>query len=115
NKFTPMKNKQTVTPPVFFLRFFRWYCDPKMQDYIEGDLIEVYQQRLEKSGKRRANIKFIIDVLLLFRPGIIRRAKGSGNLNHYAMFQNYFIISWRNLLKQKTYSTIKIGGFAIGV
>ncbi|MEJ0032825.1 MAG: helix-turn-helix transcriptional regulator [Bacteroidota bacterium] len=29
-------------PPQFFLRFFRWFCDPTMIDYIEGDLMEVY-------------------------------------------------------------------------
>jgi len=31
------------------------------------------------------------------------------------MLKNYLMISWRNLLKQKMYSFIKIGGFAIGV
>lgn len=31
------------------------------------------------------------------------------------MFQNYFKIAWRNLLKHKMYSAIKIGGFALGI
>ncbi|MBA4054730.1 MAG: hypothetical protein C0490_08470 [Marivirga sp.] len=31
------------------------------------------------------------------------------------MFENYFKIGWRNLIRQKMYSSIKIGGFAIGV
>ena len=31
------------------------------------------------------------------------------------MLKNYLTISWRSLLKQKMYSFIKIGGFAIGV
>ncbi|MGN6494385.1 MAG: ABC transporter permease [Agriterribacter sp.] len=31
------------------------------------------------------------------------------------MFQNYFKIAWRNLLKHKMYSSIKIGGFALGI
>jgi len=31
------------------------------------------------------------------------------------MFKNYFIIAWRNLFKQKIYSSIKIGGFALGI
>ncbi len=33
-------------------------------DHIEGDLIEVYQQRTKKSGKSKADITFIVDVLL---------------------------------------------------
>jgi putative ABC transport system permease protein len=31
------------------------------------------------------------------------------------MFKNYFTIAWRNLTRQKLYSSIKIGGFALGV
>jgi len=31
------------------------------------------------------------------------------------MFKNYFKIAWRNLTKQKMYSSIKIGGFALGI
>jgi putative ABC transport system permease protein len=31
------------------------------------------------------------------------------------MFKNYFKIAWRNLAKQKMYSSIKIGGFALGI
>ena len=107
--------KENGSPPGLILRFFQWYCDPKMQDYIEGDLLEVYRQRLDKSGKRRADLLFIIDVLLLFRPGIIRPSNGQNELNHYGMFKNYFKITWRTLIKQKTYSFIKIGGFSIGV
>jgi hypothetical protein len=63
-------------PPGFFLRFFQWYCHPKLRDHIEGDLIEVYNERLKHSGKRKADRRFIIDVLLLFRPGIIRPVEG---------------------------------------
>ena len=31
------------------------------------------------------------------------------------MFKNYFKIAWRNLAKEKMYSLIKIGGFALGI
>jgi putative ABC transport system permease protein len=86
-----------------------------MYDYIEGDLLEVYEKRVKTSGKRKADLYFIIDVLLLFRPGIIKPIKEQSNINNYDMFKNYFTISWRNLVKQKTLSAIKIGGFAIGI
>src|SRR5689334_13474178 len=99
------------TPPKIFLRFFRWYCRPKLLERIEGDLLEVYQQRVKKNGKRKADIKFITDVLLLLRPAIIKPI-GNFNFNHTSMFKNYFRISWRNLVKNKMYSSIKIGGFA---
>ncbi|QHT71909.1 FtsX-like permease family protein [Rhodocytophaga rosea] len=31
------------------------------------------------------------------------------------MFESYFRIAWRNMFKHKTYSSIKIGGFALGI
>jgi len=102
-------------PPKLFLKFFRWYCHPKLLDHIEGDLIEVYQQRLQKVGKRKADLKFIIDVLLLFRPSIIRPIEGYQNLNNYGMIKSYLKIGWRNLLRNKGYSIINIGGLALGM
>jgi putative ABC transport system permease protein len=102
-------------PPRFFIRLFRWFCHPKLSDHIEGDLLESYSQQLRTSGKRKADLKFIIDVLLLFRPGIIRPAGGYHHLNSYGMLKNYVKIGWRTLAKHKMYSSIKIGGFAVGI
>ena len=102
-------------PPKLFLRFFRWYCHPRLLDHIEGDLIEVYRQRLKKSGKRKADIKFIIDVLVLFRPSIIKPIGGYRNLNNFGMLKSYMMIGWRTMAKHKMFSSIKIGGFALGI
>ena len=102
-------------PPQLFLRFFRWYCHPKLQDYIEGDLLEVYAKRLKKSGKRIADLRFVIDVILLFRPGIIKPTEGYKQLNNYGMIKGYFKTGWRNLLRNKGYSFINIGGLTIGM
>jgi putative ABC transport system permease protein len=102
-------------PPQLALRFFRWYCHPKLRDSIEGDLIELYEERKAKKGKRNADVKFMVDVLLLFRRELIRPSEETKGLNNIAMLKNYLTISWRSLLKQKMYSGIKIGGFAIGV
>jgi putative ABC transport system permease protein len=104
-----------ISPPKIFIRFFRWYCHPKLFDHIEGDLMEVYQQRLNKVGKRKADLKFIIDVLLLFRPSIIKPIEGYKDLNNYDMIKNYLRIGLRNILKNKTFSAINIFGLAIGL
>jgi ABC-type antimicrobial peptide transport system permease subunit len=110
---TAMQHDQT--PPRFFLRFFRWYCCPKLVDHIEGDLVEVYGERLKKLGKRKATIKFIVDVILLFRPGIVKLNRGNKNLNTYGMYKSYFKIGWRSLIKNKGYSSINIIGLASGM
>jgi putative ABC transport system permease protein len=104
-----------LKPPGIFLRFFRWYCHPMMLDYIEGDLFEVYKRRLQKSGKRRADVMFVIDVLLLFRPGIIRPRKESNNLIISDMLRNYLKIGWRNLIRTKGYTAINVAGLTLSI
>ncbi len=86
-----------------------------MQDYIEGDLMEVYDVRVKALGKWKADVRFLIDVLLLFRPGIIRPPEGYKQLNTYGMYKSYFIVAWRNILKSKSYTTINIVGLSIGI
>lgn len=86
-----------------------------MQDFIEGDLMEVYYSRLRKSGKHKADLQFIINVLLLFRPGIIGRRKRTSNLNTVVMFRSYFTTGWRNLWRNKFHSSLNIVGLTMGI
>jgi hypothetical protein len=72
--------------PHLALCFFRWYYHPKWVERIEGDLFEEYDFRVTKLGKRKADIKFMIGVLLLFRSKIIRPIEGYKNLNTYGMY-----------------------------
>ena len=102
-------------PPKIFLRFFQWYCKPNLRDHIEGDLIEVYWKRVKTNGKRTADIRFLIDVLLLLRPGIIRPIKGYQNLNTYSMYKSYLRIGWRNMWKNTAHTSINIIGLAAGM
>jgi putative ABC transport system permease protein len=102
-------------PPSVFLNFFRWFCDRKLVDFIEGDLLEEYNLRLRKIGKRKADIRFVLDVLLLCRPGIIRSFSERQQSTPYGMYKSYLTIGWRNLLRNSGYSFINIGGLAIGM
>ncbi len=102
-------------PPKLFLGFFRWFCHPKLKDHIEGDLVELYEEHLMKFGSRKADLKFIADVLLLFRRGIIKPTEGHKNLNSYGMIKSYFKVGLRNIVKNKGYSFINISGLAIGM
>jgi putative ABC transport system permease protein len=102
-------------PPAIVMRFFRWFCRPELKTYIEGDLVELYNERLFEKGKRSADVRFVFDVLLLFRPSIIKSFRGLQPVNNPAMIKSYFTIGWRNLLRNKGYSFINIGGLAMGM
>lgn len=102
-------------PPKLFLSFFRWYCHPEMAGHIEGDMMELYSERVRGAGKRTADLKFIRDVVLLCRPGIIRPVTIGTHVNQYDMVKSYFKVGLRNMLRSKGYSAINISGLAIGM
>ena len=102
-------------PPKHALRFLRWYCHPGYLEDLEGDLLERFERRMSARGLKAARWGFTKEVLLLFRPGIIKPLGGVQQLNHYGMFKNYFKITWRSLLKQKLYSIINVGGLSLGL
>lgn len=77
--------------------------------------MEVYERRVKALGKRKADIRFVIDVLLLFRPGIIRPTEGYKNLSQYAMYKSYFKIGLRNAASDKLRTGIHVFGLAIGI
>ena len=97
------------------MKFFHWFCHPDIARYVEGDLTELYRERIGEKGRRYANVRFAVDVLLLLRPNIIKPLSGSQFTNNRIMFKSYFTIGWRNLLRNKGYSIINIGGLAIGM
>jgi len=112
----PDKLKRDSTQsPRLALRFFRWYCHPKLLKYIEGDLMELYEERIRELGKRKADLKFITDVLLLFRPGIIKRSEKRSELNQYDMIKNYLKVGWRHSMKNKGLFAINITGLTLGI
>jgi putative ABC transport system permease protein len=94
-------------------RFFRWYCDPDYYPDIKGDLEELYNRNSEKSI-RSAERKYLLQVLGLFRPSLIRSFNQTSIINQ-GMFRNYFKVGTRNLLRHKLYTLINVVGLAIGL
>lgn len=109
-----MNQAPPIKPPKALLRFFRWFCDPDLREDLEGDLIELYKKRAVKSSAK-AKTLFFRDVLLMFRPGIIKNFEGHNNSNNYGMLKNYLKTALRNLKKHKGFSAINILSLSIGM
>ncbi|HSF52966.1 MAG TPA: permease prefix domain 2-containing transporter, partial [Algoriphagus sp.] len=101
-------------PPKLPLSFFRWFCHRDLRDSIEGDLLELYGERVDELGKKKADRKFAVDVLLLFRPGIVRKMEGYQSVNNYGMYRNYLKVSFRVFNRERMYSLINVFGLALG-
>jgi putative ABC transport system permease protein len=108
------RTQTKIQPPQWAVRFFRWYCNDHLSEAVLGDMMEMYG-RHALSGKLRADLLFIFNVFLFLQPFAIRRRRQDISSNHIAMFKNYFRITWRSMSRQKMYTSIKIGGFALGL
>lgn len=103
------------TPPKRALAFLRWFCRADLLEDVEGDLNEYFDAKVSLKGVNTAKWLFVLEVLLLFRPGVIRSFNIHAHLNSNLMLKNHFKIAWRQLLKSKGYSIINIGGLAAGM
>ena len=96
-------------------RLFAWFCHPEYYPDIKGDLEELYDRHLE-AGVRFPDLKYTLDVLLLFRISLIRPISVFENsIINTAMIYNYLKVSIRTLMRQKVYSAINIIGLAVGL
>ena len=109
-----MKSERKI-PPKYLLRFFRWFCQPDLHPFIEGDLLELYEEWVEEKGRRKANIWLILDILLLFRPGIIRSFTLYQPSNHRAMLRHNLILAFRNFRRYKSTFLINLVGLSSGL
>lgn len=97
-------------PPIWSLRFFRWYCNPDYVEDIEGDLLERFEKRTTEH--KAARWLFVLDVLKLFRPGIIKSVFDGQRLNYYGMFKHNLLISIRSFKRYKTTFLINLLGLS---
>jgi putative ABC transport system permease protein len=102
------------SPPKLARRLLLSFLRDDLAEEVLGDLDEKFYALVKKKSLIRAKLNYWYQVVNYVRPFALRKSN-STYLNSYAMFENYFKIGWRNLSKQKMYSSIKIGGFAIGI
>ena len=99
-------------PPRWAERFLAWYCRPELLEEIQGDIYELFDKRVLELGVERAKRRFIWDVFRSFRLSTVKQVRTNPSP---MLFRNNFKIAWRQLLKQRMFGVIKIGGFALGV
>ncbi len=109
-------NREKITPPLLLLNLFKWFCKPEYHEDIEGDLLELFAKRSRHRGYSYAQWRMLKEILLLFRPGIIRPLiKTSQPLIYTSMFRHHLIISYRGFLKNKSSFLINLFGLSTGL
>ena len=106
--------KPESTPPKWAITFFRSFCNEHLSEAVLGDLLDLHQRRCKTLGRTRAHLLFIWNVLQFLQPFALRK-KRSSSQNTMSMYNNFITIARRSMAKQKLYTSIKIGGFALGL
>ena len=99
-------------PPNWANRFLEWFCHPDLLEEIQGDIYELFDLREAQYGLKSARRRFAWDVIRSFRFSTVRNFD---LLISPDMFKMNVRIALRQMRKQKVFTFIKIGGFALGM
>ena len=106
-------------PPRWAQSLLTWFHPTDTLEEVEGDLEELYAYWYQRAGKRQATLRYVWSVVSVLPPFVRKRKTEKVHYqtsnSHPAMIRNYFKIAWRNLAKNKMYSTINILGLATGM
>ncbi len=101
------------TPPRLGQKLLSKILREDLAEDVLGDLDEKFYKTLNKHSPFRANVNYWFQAINYLRPFALRRRKTQTNTTD--MLSNNLKIGWRQMTRQKMYSTIKIGGFALGI
>src|SRR6218665_3222978 len=107
-----------MKPPELADKLLKWFLAPHLLENIQGDLHEEFEYQANRVGERKARWLYWWEVLGFVKPRYIKRKQNnyhSTYLNSQGMLRNYIKISLRNMLNNKAYSFINIGGLAVGM
>jgi hypothetical protein len=105
-------------PPQWIDNLLECFCAPHLLEEVQGDLHERYFLRVQKVGKTKAGKQYLWEVMVYLRPSVIKRNSydySSTSFFSWNMLHHYFKTAYRNLLKNKGYSLINIGGLTVGM
>ncbi|MFT6214018.1 MAG: putative ABC transport system permease protein [Roseivirga sp.] len=109
------KFKNHITPPRLAEKLLTWFIKDDLAEEVLGDLDEKFYSTAEKHSIQKAKRNYWFQVIQYMRPFAFKFFKNNNSFNNTTMVKHYIKISWRNLLRDKVFSAIKIGGFALGI
>ncbi|WP_421873151.1 ABC transporter permease [Marinoscillum sp.] len=107
-----MTDSDHKTPPEWAQRLLAYFLKDELAEEVLGDLDEKFLLELEKQSAWRAKLNYWYQVINYLRPFAMKKSKNSIQV---PMLTHYLKVSWRSILRNKSLSAIKIGGFAMGI
>ena len=99
-------------PPKIARHLLKWFCRSDYLEEVAGDLQEVYEWRLENSGRSKARFWYLLDVFSAIRfYKVTTRFQFISN----AMFFSFIKSSFRNFKRHLAYTALNVSGLALGL
>lgn len=109
-------SREFKSPPPKALALFRWYCRPDRLEELEGDLEEMYFQRLSRGDAQwKANAFFWWNVLRCFKKYSRSKSKKTTTTNMFSLFKSYFKLALRHSWKNKGAVSINVIGLGLSL
>ena len=101
------------SPPRLAERFLLLFLKDELAEEVLGDLDEKFYTEIHRKSLWRARLIYWYQVIHYLRPFAFRYFRSNSII--LTMLQHNFRVSYRILLKNKSFSAINIGGLAIGM
>ncbi len=106
-----MHHKQLPRWP---LRFLKKICSEEQLEVLYGDMLEIFEGRIESIGYWRALFLFFRDAFSLLRPFAMKKRAKFHMSSHLALLDNYLTITFRGFTRNKLSSAINFFGLSVG-
>lgn len=108
------KKSKLLVPPKRAEKLLLFFLKHDLAEEVLGDLEEKFYATLDKKSPQVARLNYWYQTFNYFRPFALKNISPI-NSNYYDMHRHYFKIGFRNLLRNKSYALINIGGLAVGM
>jgi putative ABC transport system permease protein len=100
------------TPPTVIKKMLRWFVNVDFLEEIEGDLDEMFQERVTAHGIWYARWHYLLEALQTCRPYTMKK---KSHVAHEVVNLVFLKLAWRNLARRKGYALLNIAGLAVGL
>ncbi|MEL7122696.1 MAG: ABC transporter permease, partial [Bacteroidota bacterium] len=101
------------SPPKWADRFLEWFCHPDLLEDLQGDLYELFEEKIDQNQPVHAQSIYVWHVIRSLRYDVINPSLL--HFNFGIMLKNNLKIAFRVMLRNKLNTTLNIGGLAIGL
>jgi putative ABC transport system permease protein len=119
------KDKEPIRP----VRWAEWLMEritaAHIREEVLGDLQELFEKRVRRYGPAKANLMYVLEMVLLLHPRLWRKPAQHTQLNSNftfdskpnptAMISNFLKIAFRKLRHHKSYTIINVVSLSLGI